>query len=283
MADKEIEVSWQIVAYQDLALTLEVGHSTPRPRLLAREHDKRRFYNHIVEWQVGVDEDNYSYVGKGVGPVEWYAQNPWVKVIQGVFHLVGNPYITGQIYVRDMEALIQLMKTVDVVSGGGTEPAMTSTDRNTVGWFAVKVTNTRITDADVRSDDTLTFLFNNTRIMTDGWKLHEPSSPILVKFYADSVSFLPVTEDAWWTRSLLDLSTTSQEALTFTISSTKDLALCLMRYRGLFDPAIFDIAIFDTISTPLTFLSQSSLDLFIATEEAQVFTTSSTLTLAIVP
>jgi hypothetical protein len=289
LVDKEIEATFQPFSYNDVALTIVVGHSSRRPGDLTPEPEFRKFFNHVYEWRVGLDEDTYSYVRQsaGLGPVEWEVPDPWmeIEIVGGttVFHLVGNPYIEGRLYVRDLEALTQLLKTIDVSSTGGTQPAMSSSDRTVIDYFVISVKDTKIDDdSDTREDETLTFKFNNARIRTDNWNLAKPQSPVIVTFYADSVDFVPSYEEAWWIRSKLDIAVATSESLTFTVSSSEDLSLCLMRWKGLFDPAIFDPLIFDTISTPLTFLATTVADLAIATLEAQTFTVSSTLTLDIV-
>jgi len=122
--------------------------------MVASEVANRRYYNYVAELRVGVDNANYSYVGEsaGLGPVAWSPQDPWVpNPIPGgslpVFQLAQNFHIKAQLSVRDFETIVQLFKTVDVVAGGGVEPAMTGSDRNLIGYLAVVAYHTKIVNA----------------------------------------------------------------------------------------------------------------------------------------
>jgi hypothetical protein len=164
--------------------------------MVASEVLKRKFYNYVSELRVGVDNANYSYVGEsaGLGPVMWGPNDPWVvNPIPGgslpIFQLAQNYHIKGQLQVRDLEALTQLFKTIDVVAGGGVEPAMSSSDRNLIGYFAVVAYHTEITNAtDGRTAETRTHVFDNVRVRTDKWNLAAPQSPVIVEWYADDVT-----------------------------------------------------------------------------------------------
>jgi len=156
----------------------------------------RRYYNHVAEWRVGVNSGTYTYVGEpsGLGPASWRPNDPWkvIPVPAGsvpIYQLLGNYHIMGKMVVRDYEAITQLLKTIDVVAGGGVETAMSATDRNTIGYFCIVASNTKIVNAtDARSAETSSFAFTNTRILFDDWALDEPISPTSVEWMADSVT-----------------------------------------------------------------------------------------------
>lgn len=157
----------------------------------------RRFFNYLVELRVGSASDNYSYIhgeSSGFVSVSWEPNDPYQLVeIPGaaspIFQLVHNYHIRGQFVLRDLEAVTQLFKTIDVSATAGTQTAMSASSRETIGYMCVVASNTQIVNAtDVRTTPTRSFVFTNTRIRRDLWNLAKTADGVVVEWFAESVT-----------------------------------------------------------------------------------------------
>ncbi len=159
----------------------------------------RRFYMRVKEWRVGfhTDATDYKYVGpeSGLWPVEFDPYPPVIIYIPipgatPVRQILGPAQPKGRLRVRDLDAITQLLRTIDVVSGGATEVAVPSTiTRYTIGYFCIVVDEIKVTNAtDARSAVTSSFVFSNT--MIDGIHLafDEQFGGFDVDFTFDSVT-----------------------------------------------------------------------------------------------
>jgi len=151
----------------------------------------RRRFNLISQLRVGVDSANYSYIlgASGIGPVEW-EENDIIRKIEipkgdnAVKQKIGNPDIIGNMAVYDYEALTVLLYETDV--DGSSNKAVTITDRNTIGYFALVVKNSEVVNVpNTRTQETSTFSFANVVI---GRIIKNFPPPWMFEFYADSVT-----------------------------------------------------------------------------------------------
>lgn len=157
----------------------------------------RRFYTLVKEIRLGRTgfAGGYESIGQssGLGPAEWIPwPDPFVEIeIPGgnsVLQEVSFRKIQGSIEVRDMEAVTQLLRSIDVSLDAGTQKAIGDTgSRSTIGYFAIVVGNTRIVNStDARSTGDSVFSFTNTLIREVRRKFADPASPVIITFYADS-------------------------------------------------------------------------------------------------
>ena len=163
---------------------------------MAAKVPDRRFFNHIQEWRVGLTSGTYAYVGEstGLGPLSWEPEDPWVilPIPRGASHirqLIGNFNVSGWLDVADYEAVTVLLYETSI--DGSANKAMTTTSRNTIGYFALVVSNVKIVNSsDTRTSTTSTFIFANTdiRYVAEKFTALGPENRWRVYFHADSVS-----------------------------------------------------------------------------------------------
>ncbi len=159
----------------------------------------RRFIMRVKWWEVGTaaTATNYKYVGpeSGLGPLE-FDINPKLTIsiptLGGTFvrQLAGLEQPRGKLHVRDLDAITQLLRTIDVVAGGGVEKAVpTISTRNVIGYFGIVTDTANITNtADTRTSGESHFTFVNTMIDSITAVLDEPYGGFDVNFTFDSVS-----------------------------------------------------------------------------------------------
>jgi hypothetical protein len=154
----------------------------------------------VTDWRVGVSSSVYTNVGAGsVGRAGFMrSPNPYVElVIPGATTNVLQEINTGKklegfIEVTDWNAVSTMLYAVDVdnVTGGNQYAVIPAGNTRTViDYFVIAgILANIVKDPYSQTTPTASYSFTNTVIGEVPYLLTKPNDPILVTFYADSVT-----------------------------------------------------------------------------------------------
>lgn len=157
------------------------------------------YYLKTIQLRVGVTAATYSYAGEGRLGLSGFTRNPdpWVELIipKGATNIIQEittgKKLEGFIELADWNVVTDLFYTIDVDNDlVGVQTAIEANNTRTViDYFALVGVPIQIVAAtDARTTPTASYVFSNTVIRDIQYRLERPSNPIVVRFYADSVT-----------------------------------------------------------------------------------------------
>lgn len=159
----------------------------------------RWFYMKTMQLRVGVTAASYSYVGESSLGVSAFMRSPDPNIfltIPGGTTNVRQEINTGKklegfINVTDWNAVTDLLYTIDVDNDvAGVQTAIeTGNTRTVIDYFVLVGALIQIVNAtDARTTPSAAYSFTNAVIGEVPYRLEIPNNPIMVTFFADSVT-----------------------------------------------------------------------------------------------